>query len=311
MRHIVEGSGHPEIEMLPINNDMRVASSVSMLADSFQERIIFAGSEIAPTVKVDTFKDGVRSFIHKRKAEFSTQEFTRSAIELLPQVLKELSHNIPGLGAVIGGAFLKKDIGRWRELQKDIFHVKTLIRNEVPPSMKETLCYVLSQLQRQSYKAEQMMLGKVFQVVGSLLTLGGLVTHGATVIPGVVVGAGGSLVKARISLRSAYNYLQRKWAGQLSVERTKHARFLYGLTLLHLEHLGYYDGNCQILTEADKAVEMARDAGGDQKYMANLAADFVSTIPSLAFLKKQPPSATEIEHFLEYGFWSIMKGIKS
>lgn len=322
MRHVIEKTGFADIEMTPI--DSTAPQTPKTTYPFHNSTLVLGSSEKAPRLKEDTFKDNAMSFVHQTEAEFSTTDTALSAVSLAPVILTELSQNIPGLGAVLTGTSLVKDIAQWHQLQITLKHIHNLLihnflispKNKAlnfnsftdlhPNSTHEqvlanTLLFVLTQLQRRSSKEEQVMLGKALQMTGSILTLAGLVTHGATAIPGIILGIGGTTIKLRITLRSLTNYISKKYHKELSFNRELHARYLYGLTLKHLVDTKAYLGDFSDFREARRAIELVENIPGDHKRTEQMAAGLVGTFVDLK----------DTAHFIQYGFWSIMAGIKT
>ena len=321
MRHVIERNG-VEIEMMPISPGENTASPETVRSQdpTYTQLLMTSTFEPPPSIREDTFKDSAMRFIHRRKAAFSPQKTAIHTANLAPTILMELSHNIPGLGAVIGSAAMLDNLVGWRKFQKHSTQLKELLKIHLNPKNKDTdfkrfshahpghpeilantFLFVLAQLDRKSKKAEQVMVGKALQILGSGLTILGLVTHGVTAIPGIMLGAGGTAIKLRITLRSASNFIQKKYKKELSMNRELHARYLYGLTLRHLVNSGSYTGDLSRSQEAITSMELIDNIPGDPRGAEAIAADFVGSLVDLK----------NIEYFVDNGFWDIMVGIKT
>ena len=315
MRRIVESPGYTEIEM-----DVVPALDLPSIEDihtnhfSANNEILLSGFEAAPTSKVDGFKDEIRIFADQLKAEFSPEETAVSTLGLLPSALKELGHQMPGVGALLTTGFLAEDIHHWKHLQKHIEHTRGLLQSTSVISddmLKNTLSYVMAQLERRSNKLLDSMGGKTLQATGSILIFTGLFTHGVTAIPGLALGIAGTVIKSRISIRSAFNNLRKRVNKELSINRENHARYLYGLTLLHLHRIGAHNGDYSHSKEAKRSIDFVQNIPGDNHDAAQIAAEFVCSLKGLEFFKTHALTTAEMDHFLEYGLWKIMLGIKS
>ncbi|MEI6804928.1 MAG: hypothetical protein WCK49_00285 [Myxococcaceae bacterium] len=329
MRRIIENHGYIEIEMdeIPALDPPRVQDNDSppLLID---DEILLNSFEAAPVTRTNHFQEDAQVLAHQLKAGFSPTETAVSGLELLPSVLKELGHQVPGVGALFATGFLAEDIASFKHLQQHIKHTKKFLPKKLEPIsfndfasqnaerghnalIQNTLAYVISQFERRSDKLMDSMGGKTLQATGSILIFTGLFTHGLTAIPGLALGAAGTVIKARVGIRSVLNNLKKRKGKELSVNRENHARYLYGLTLLHLHRLGAHNGNYSQSKEAKKSVEFVQNIPGDPHYAAQMAAEFVCSLKGLEFFKKHALTQTEMEHFLEYGLWKIMLEIKS
>ncbi|MEI6790852.1 MAG: hypothetical protein WCK42_06700 [Myxococcaceae bacterium] len=314
VRHIHE-KNFADTEMMPLMGDMELSSK------SFREPKIFielSDLEACASIREETFKDSAMSFMHQTKAEFDTKETVISAAGLVPTILTELSRNIPGLGAVICSISLREDIAHLRGIQTHIQDVSEILKNDfdIQTSTKatefthqttheqilgNTFLFILAQLERRVNKTQQIMVGKTLQIAGSTLTALGLVTHGVTAVPGLIIGFAGTAIKLRITLRSASNFFKKKYNKELSINRELHARYLYGLTLKYLINHRSNLPNFSNSREAVKAIKLVESIPGEHTQLEPIAADFVS---SIAHLK-------DMDHFIEHGFWTILAGIKT
>jgi hypothetical protein len=300
------------------------------------EDIFIDDIEMMPTVTTASFKDTAKELLQQTKASFSAKDTALSVIGATPTILKELSHHIPGLGAVLSSSYFADDFRALVRTRRRMIFTKKLIDDyfenpwekrildfktsiTVNRILENTLLYALSQLERRYNKQANAIVGRALQVMGSSLTFAGLFTHGATVPLGVGVGAVGSIIKARFSIRSAYNNLQRRIAGNLSVNREEHAKYLYGLTLLHLQQTGKHDGNYIHSRKAAESIQTVQEIyrsytpelAAEFRGSEEVAAQFVASIEGLDYIDADAPTRLQIDHFLEYGLWSIMLGIKS
>lgn len=325
VRHIAAGTQQIEIEMLPAEPVFSQAPQTKEVwVDSFDDGI----SDSFASVRTDSFKDSFQDFVDESKAEFSAKETALSVAGVVPEILKELSHQIPGLSTIVTGSFLAEDLSIWRKLQVNIKLLEqdflmTRKRElvafndflDIHPDatheqiIENTFLFTLAQLYRRSNKFEQGMLGKTFQLLGSIMSITALFTHGLTAIPSLIVGGFGTAIKVRVLARSIFNYVKKILNKR--VNREAHARYLYGLTLLYLFHQGHHDGNCLGSKEALKSVLFVQNIPGDYRSVSKRAVEFLSHTPSLAFLKELPANESDMKHFMKYGFWTIMKEIKT
>lgn len=337
MRHVSSGTIYTDVEMQlvnpliglpnePASHPMHIKTTRTSFigADVFIENV-----EMRPMLTTDSFRDTANALIEQNKASFSAKNTALSIAGATPSILKELSHHIPGLGAVLSSTYFADDIRSLNHIRKRMIFTKNFIDDYFEDPWKKhivsfetsiaigrvfenTILYALSQLERRYNKQANSIVGRAFQVMGSSLTFAGLFTHGATVPLGLGCGGVGSIIRARFAIRSAYNNIRRRIAGTLSVNREQHARHLYGLTLLHLLNTGKHDGNYVGSKEAGRSVQFAREVNPNHRTdEEEVAAEFVASIEGLEYIGAETPIQTQLDHFLEYGLWSIMLGIKS
>lgn len=335
MRHVTSGTVYVDLEMQLIDpaRTPPSASACSMHTETIPnsligEDIFVEDVEMLPTITSDGFRNTARTFVEQNRASFSSKDTLLAVLGGIPGALKEFSHHVPGLGAVLNSSYFADDIRFLLRLRDRMIFTKEIIEDYFEDAwtkhlvsfdtsvtinrvLENTLLYTVSQLERRYNKQANLIIGRAFQVMGSSLTFAGLFTKGATVPLGLVIGGLGTAVKARFAVRSAYNYIQRKRDGTLSVNREAHARHLYGLTLLHLLHSGKHDGNYVGSQEARKSVQFAQEVNPNHRDEEDVAAEFVSSVEGLNYIGSEAPTQTQIDHFLEYGLWSIMLGIKS
>lgn len=327
VRHIHE-KNFADTEMMPLMRGNEPLSKSSeepkTIRSLYGSTVVLNDLEACASIREDTFKDSAMSFVHQTEAEFDARDTVISTAGLVPTILTELSRNVPGLGAIIGSVSLREDLKHWRvikthirdirEILTDDFNLQTKTKviqfthltDENPEItheqiLKNTFLFTLAQLERRVDKTEQIMFGKTLQIAGSTLTALGLVTHGVTAVPGLIIGFTGTAIKLRITLRSASNFFKKKYNKELSLNRELHARYLYGLTLKYLVNHKRSLPNFSNSREAVKAIELVESIQGDHTQVEPIAADFVSSIANLK----------DMNHFIEYGFWTILAGIKT
>src|SRR3989338_9677717 len=264
-RRILDPHNNTGIEMRSVdpNSSSRRNENKSVQQKPFTGDSIVLGSFTnAPQIQVDTFERELKKAVLNSKLAAEPRDTTLSAAELTAEIIADLSHNIPGLGAAIAAAGFGRDIQRWIDAKGEIKSINQFLAEHLKEEIKieqnykklvnetknlthkkilsNTMVYILKQSRRRIDKAEQSIFGRSLQIVGSLLTILGLATSGATTIPGVVVGSGGTLIKLRVTLSSVATYFKKKWKKELHNNREDHARYLYGLVLERLLRLGYH-----------------------------------------------------------------------
>lgn len=262
----------------------------------------------------DTFTDTAKTLTNQTRAGFSIRDTSLSIAGTLPTVLNELGHNVPGLGTLLAGSFLTDEFERLNSLAREIDRVKKAhfeLSRVRTSTLTDASLYVIHQLTRRHQKLRISIVGRTLQAVGSSLTLASLFTAGATAVPGLAIGLGGTAIRGTVSARSVFNYIRKSATKQLSVEREQHARLLYGLTLLHVERIYSYETNWSDHKEAKRCIEIIRSGFRANSYELHIGHQLVSQLAGLEFLKNPWQHHGAIEHFLEYGLWSIMNAIKS